>query len=174
VEDLSEAVRQVERGDSAAFRSIVRSTSQRLVRLAARLMGSLEDGEDVVQDSYVKAHRAIVEGRFDGRSRVETWLYRIVTNTAIDARRSGKRRETATDVLPEAGFDGASAAEARLALVELSNLLSGLPEDQRTALILKSVEGLSSTEIAELCDTTEGAVEQRLARARAALKERRS
>jgi RNA polymerase sigma-70 factor (ECF subfamily) len=76
-------------------------------------------------------------------------------------------------VLPEPEWDGAAAAEARIALAELGTLLEGLPEDQRTVIVLKSVEGLSAAEIAELLDTTEGAVEQRLVRARAALKERR-
>lgn len=172
MENLTEAVRKVADGDRAAFRHIVQETSGRLVRLAARLMGNLEDGEDVVQESYMKAHHAITDGRFDGRSKVETWLYRIVTNTAIDALRSGKRREKTTDTLPEPAWDGAAAAEARIALLELDVMLGALPPDQRAALVLKSVEGLSSAEIAQILGTTEGAVEQRLVRARAALKDR--
>lgn len=118
----------------------------------------------------MKAHRAIVDGKFDGKSRVETWLYRIVTNTAIDVLRSGKRRERPTDVLPDTGWDGAAAAEARIALAELAKRLEALPEDQRVAIVLKNVEGLSSGEVAEVLGTTEGAVEQRLVRARAALR----
>jgi RNA polymerase sigma-70 factor (ECF subfamily) len=173
VEDLAEAVRRIRDGDgdAAAFRQIVLATSGRLVRLAARVMGNLEDGEDVVQESYVKAHQAIVDGRFDGRSRVDTWLYRIVTNAAIDAMRSGKRREKPTDTMPDVAWDGAAAAEARLALGELDALLGTLPPDQRAALVLKNVEGLSGPEIAQILGTTEGAIEQRLVRARAALKE---
>lgn len=133
-------------------------------------MGNLEDGEDVVQEAYLKAHRAIVDGRFDGRSKVDTWLYRIVTNTAIDALRSGVRRQRPTDAVPEIAWDGAAAAEARIALKELDVLLAGLPPDQRAALVLKSVEGLSAAEIAEITGSSEGAVEQHLVRARAALK----
>lgn len=167
--DLADDVGAVARGDTAAFGRIVSATSAKLVRLGARIMGNLEDGEDVAQEAYVKAHRAIVEGRFDGRSKVETWLYRIVTNTAIDALRSGAKRHQPTDVVPDAGWDGASAAEARVALRELDVLLRNLPPDQRAALVLKSVEGLSSGEIAEVMGSTEGAVEQRLVRARAAL-----
>ena len=174
VEDLAEAVRRVVDGDAAAFRQIVRATSGRLVRLAARLVGNLEDGEDVVQEAYVKAHEAMVSGGFDGRSRVETWLYRIVTNTAIDALRSGKRREKPADTMPDVGWDGAAAAEARLALGELDAVMSTLPVDQRAALVLKSVEGLSGPEIAQILGITEGAVEQRLVRARATLKEWRA
>jgi len=170
VAGLEEEVRAVIGGDGDAFRRIVIATNVRLVRLAARIMGNMEDGEDVVQEAYVKAHRALVEGRFDGRSRVETWLYRIVTNTAIDALRSGARRERSKDVATGATWDGAAAADARIALAELDAVLQGLPADQRVALVLKSVEGRSAAEIAEIMDTTEGAVEQRLVRARAALK----
>jgi RNA polymerase sigma-70 factor (ECF subfamily) len=172
LEHLAEAVREIVDGDARAFRKIVLATSPRLVRLAARIMGNVEDGEDVVQEAYVKAYRAIVERRFDGRSRVETWLYRIVTNTAIDALRNGARRPRSVETLPEPAWDGAAAAEARVALRELELLLAALPPDQRAAIVLKSVEGLSAAEIAEIMETSEGAVEQRLVRARAALKQR--
>ncbi len=169
--DLKEEVDAFVRGDGTAFRTIVNATSGKLVRLAARLMGNLEDGEDVVQEAYMKAHRALLDGGFDGRSKVETWLYRIVTNTAIDALRSGVRRQKPTDVLPEPAWDGAAEAEARVALSELDDLLRCLPPEQRAAIVLKSVEGLSAAEIAVILRTTEGAVEQRLVRARATLKE---
>jgi RNA polymerase sigma-70 factor (ECF subfamily) len=171
VADLKEEVDAIVRGDSAAFRRLVLATSQKLVRLAARITGSIEDGEDVVQEAYVKAHRALVEGRFDRRSRVETWLYRIVANSAIDALRAGSTRPKSSETIPEPAWDGVGAAEARVALTELDALLRGLPPEQRAALVLKGVEGLSSSEIARIMDTTEGAVEQRLVRARAVLKE---
>lgn len=170
MDELAEAVREVIDGNTAAFRKIVLATNVRLVRVAARIMGSLEDGEDVVQEAYVKAHRALVEGRFDGRSRVETWLYRVVTNSAIDALRSGKRKPKEADVAAEPSWDGGQAAEARVALAELDQLLAALPPDQRAALVLKSVEGMSANEVADVMGTTEGAVEQHLVRARAALR----
>lgn len=169
--DLKEDVDALVRGDPAAFRRLVVETSHKLVRLAARITGSVEEGEDVVQEAYVKAHRALVDGRFDGRSRIETWLYRIVANTAIDALRAGAKRPKSADTIPEPSWDGAGAAEARVALAELDSLLDGLPHDQRAAIVLKSVEGLSAGEIADVLNTTEGAVEQRLVRARATLRE---
>lgn len=170
MDELAEAVREAARGDESAFRKIVLATNVRLVRVAARIMGTLEDGEDVVQEAYVKAHRALMEGRFDGRSRVETWLYRVVTNTAIDALRSGKRTPRDKDVAIEPAWDGGRAVEARVALAELDSMLATLPPDQKAALVLKSVEGLSANEVAEVMGTTEGAVEQHLVRARAALR----
>ncbi len=173
MDNLDEAVRRVLSGDTAAFQRIVEATSTRLVRLSARIMGSLADAEDVVQEAYVKAYRSLAHGQFDRRSRVETWLYRIVVNASIDAKRSRARAPTPTDTLADVAWDGAASAEARIALSELSDLLSALPEDQSAALVLKSVEGFSSAEIGAIMGRAEGAVEQLLVRARAALKKRR-
>lgn len=156
----------------ASFRAIVEETSPALFRLAARITGSLEEAEDVLQDSYIKAWDALGRGRFDGRSHLRTWLYRIVANAATDALRSRKRRER--EHLEE-DRDAASptvSTEARYALRELASWLEELPADQRAALVLKELEGLSGQEIAEVMGCTEGAVEQRLFRARAALRER--
>jgi RNA polymerase sigma-70 factor, ECF subfamily len=174
LDPIEEAAARVARGDSAAFDEIVEATSAKLVRLAARMMGSVEEGEDVVQEAYLKAYRSLTDGGFDGRSRVVTWLSRIVTNLAIDALRSQKRRAKGpTDAGVEPAWDGASFAEARVALAELNVWLGALPADQRAALTLKAVESLSSNEIAEIMGCTEGAVEQLLVRARAALRKRR-
>jgi RNA polymerase sigma-70 factor (ECF subfamily) len=171
LDNLGEAVERVRAGDAAAFQRIVDATSARLVRLAARMLGSIVDAEDVVQEAYVKAYRALMIGEFDGRANVSTWLYRIVTNQAIDAMRGRARRPKPTDTADESTSDLASA-EQKLALAELSDWMSELPADQRAALVLKAVEGLTSPEIAEVLQCSEGAVEQRLVRARAALRKR--
>ncbi|HVY32767.1 MAG TPA: sigma-70 family RNA polymerase sigma factor [Polyangiaceae bacterium] len=171
MDNLDEAVARVRTGDTAAFQRIVDGTSARLVRLAARMMGSVVDAEDVVQEAYVKAYRALSTGEFDGRANVSTWLYRIVTNQAIDAMRGRARRPKPTDTADESTSDLASA-EQKLALAELSDWMSELPPDQKAALVLKAVEGLTSPEIAEVLQCSEGAVEQRLVRARAALRKR--
>jgi RNA polymerase sigma-70 factor, ECF subfamily len=174
LEPLEQAVRDVLKGDREAFGRIVEATSARLVRLSARIMGNVADAEDVVQEAYVKAYRSIVAGQFDGRSRVETWLYRIVVNGTIDAKRSRKRAPIPTDDADlEMSWDGAASAEARVSLAELAELLRDLPAEQQAAIVLKSVEGFSAAETAEMLGTTEGAVEQLLVRARAALKKRR-
>ncbi len=173
---LEDAARRVQRGDASAFRVIVEATAARLVRLSARIMGSVTEAEDVVQEAYVKAHRALAEGRFDERSRVETWLHRIVVNASLDARR--KRKHETRNAPDEAatssdGLGAVSTIEETLALRELATWLDELPDDQRTALLLKSVEGMSSAEVAEVLGCSEGAVEQKLVRARATLRERR-
>ena len=171
MDNLGEAVERVRAGDAAAFQRIVDATSARLVRLAARMLGNIVDAEDVVQEAYVKAYRALMTGEFDERANVSTWLYRIVTNQAIDAMRGRARRPKPTDTADESTSDLASA-EQKLALAELSDWMSELPADQRAALVLKAVEGLTSPEIAEVLQCSEGAVEQRLVRARAALRKR--
>ncbi len=176
MDSLEQAAERVALGDDAAFDVSVASTSARLLRLAARLMGSIEEGEDVLQDAYIRAHRSLADGAFDRRARVETWIQRIVTNAAIDALRARRRRPAApvNDVASaEPACDGASLSEARLALAELDAWLGDLPGDQRTALTLKAVEEMSSSEIADSMGLTEGAVEQLLARARSALRKKR-
>jgi len=171
LENLDEAAQRVRSGDAAAFGQIVDATSGRLVRLAARMLGNVVDAEDVVQEAYVKAYRALTTGEFDGRANVSTWLYRIVTNQAIDAMRGRARRPKPTDTADESTSDLASA-EQKMALAELSDFMSELPPEQRAALVLKAVEGLTSPEIAQVLQCSEGAVEQRLVRARAALRKR--
>ncbi len=173
MDTLEKAVDRVLGGDSSAFQQIVDATSVRLVRLSARIMGNQADAEDVVQEAYVKAYRALKAGEFDRRANAATWLYRIVVNGSIDAKRSRARRGETSDTLAEPGWDGAAFAEARLALEELGDWLSELPPDQRAALVLQSMEGLNNGEIAQVMGVSEGAVEQRLVRARAALRQRR-
>jgi RNA polymerase sigma-70 factor (ECF subfamily) len=171
LDPLDEAATRVLNGDDSAFEAIVEATSPRLVRLAARIMGSLEEGEDVVQEAYLRAYRSLADRSFDRRARVETWLRRITTNAALDALRSRRRRPAASPEEP-VGVDGA-AAEARVALGELGVWLRDLPPDQRVALTLKAVEGMSSGEVAGAMGVSEGAVEQLLVRARAALRKKR-
>jgi RNA polymerase sigma-70 factor, ECF subfamily len=166
--DLRPVAARVTEGDVAAFRQIVDHTRAPLYRLAARLMGNLLDAEDVLQDAYVNAYRGLVEGRYDGRSKVETWLYRIVANASVDALR--KRRPRSAEASDEARFDGLVHAETRVALGELDALLATLAPQDRAAIVLVAVEGLSVKAAADMLECSEGAVEQRLVRARASLR----
>ncbi|WP_437957845.1 RNA polymerase sigma factor [Sorangium sp. So ce119] len=171
--DLRLVAARVARGDDAAFRQIVEHTRAPMYRLAARLVGDLAEAEDALQEAFVDAYRALREGRYDGRSKVETWLYRIVTNACLDALR--RRRDTpreAREASTEPRFDGLVSAEARVALRELDALLAALPPQERAALVLVAVEGLPAKEAAAALGCSEGAVEQRLVRARAALRAR--
>lgn len=173
---IDSAVERVVSGDRSAFSEIVSETTPRLFRLAARMLGDETEAEDVLQEAYVRAFDALVEGRFDARSGAFTWLYRIVANAALDAMRSRKRRrarfegETQTEHAEEVAT--AERIEARAALREISAVLEQLPPDQRAAIVLKELEGMSSAEVAEVMNCSIGAVEQRLVRARATLRTR--
>ena len=175
---LESAAERVAKGDRAAFAEIVTETTPRLFRLAARMLGDEREAEDVLQESFIRAFDALIEGRFDARSGAYTWLYRIVTNAALDAMRARKRRRARfeTDDSPEHAEEIASAdvIAARAALRDLEQWLDELPPDQRTAIVLKELEGMSSAEVAEVMNCSIGAVEQRLVRARATLRNKAS
>lgn len=175
---LGEHARRAAGGDRAAFSAIVAATSARMFRLAARITGDPGDAEDALQDAYLRAFDALVAGRFDGRAEVETWLYRIVANGALDAIRSRRRRRARLHDDAEGLDAAASPAEgaerlaARAALRELDAWMADLPADQRAAIVLKELEGNSTSEVAAIMKCSVGAVEQRLVRARAALRRR--
>ena len=169
---LENAALRVQQGDFQAFEAIVRQTSARLVRVAARVIGDLAEAEDVVQESYINAYQALTQGQFDARSHLLTWLRRIVTNRAIDAIRSRRRRPSLDDSKIETGGDGAMHTESRMALSEIEDWMNALVPEQRAALVLSVFEGMSNAEVAQIMGCSEGAVEQRLVRARVALRQR--
>lgn len=179
--DLKLVAKQAADGDRAAFRTIVVHTQDRLYRLAARIMGNTADAEDVLQEAYVRAHRALTEGRFESRANVSTWLHRIVTNGAVDALRARDRRkedaaaeERDSSAPRVARFDQHVTQDVKLALRELGEWLDALPPQQRAAIVLKAIEGHTTAEVAEILELTPGAVEQLLVRARATLRLRRA
>jgi RNA polymerase sigma-70 factor (ECF subfamily) len=169
---LESAAQRVQQGDIQAFEDIVQQTSAQLVRVAARVVGDLTEAQDVVQESYISAYQALTQGHLDARAHIATWLRRIVINRSIDALRSRRRRPKLEDLKTEPGWDGTVSTESRMALLELSDWMNGLVPEQRAALVLSVFEGLSNSEIAEAMGCSEGAVEQRLVRARVALRQR--
>jgi len=165
-----ELTRRVTRGDERAFRTLVERHATALHRLVARLVGE-SDADDVTQETFTKAFVALRSGRYARREKLAAWLRRIAVRTALDALRSRRRRRlreehVGAQTTPEVGT-------ARVALRELDMVLAGLPAPQRTALVLKQIEGWSTKEIAKAMGCSVGAVEQRLVRARAALREAR-
>jgi RNA polymerase sigma-70 factor (ECF subfamily) len=152
------------------FPVLVEQTSDDLYRLAVRLTGSTEEAADVLQTAWLRVFEALRDGTFRGECRIETWLYRVVTHAAFDARRGQKRRDQLQQheplVVPSRSM------KAAVELGELREALESLPDDQRTALVLKELHGLSGRETAEVMERSEGSVEQLLVRARAALRKR--
>jgi RNA polymerase sigma-70 factor (ECF subfamily) len=167
-----DAARAVAAGDTSAFRVVVDECGGRVFRMLARMLGNDSGAEDVLQDVLVSAFEALRDGRFDGRSSVYTWVYRIAVNAALDAlRRRGRQAQAPPPTAPVSPMAG-GVIEARFALRRLEVLLDALPVEQRSALVLKELEGLSSAEVAAALGISEGAVEQRLVRARATLRQR--
>lgn len=164
-DELDDLVARIRRGDPGGFRRLVDRTAAPLVRVVARLVGDVPRAEELVQDSYLKAYRAMIDGSFDHRASVRTWLYRIAVNAAID-----ELRRPRPVILAPADAPAGDHTDARLALREVAGWMDELPPEQRAALVLSALEGRSNREIAELLGCSEGAVEQRLVRARATLR----
>jgi RNA polymerase sigma-70 factor (ECF subfamily) len=174
-----ELVRRVQRGERGAFDLLVLRYQHRVVKLVARLLRDPTEAEDVAQEAFVKAYRAI--GSFRGDSAFYTWLYRIAVNTARNTMASRQRRPL--DYEAELSESEQSVVESRMrhgdtpeaaALSEeihqtVNRAVEDLPEDLRTAIILREIEGLSYEEIAAAMDCPVGTVRSRIFRAREAI-----
>jgi RNA polymerase sigma-70 factor (ECF subfamily) len=174
-----ELVRRVQRGERGAFDLLVLKYQHKVVKLVARMLRDPAEAEDVAQEAFVKAYRAI--GSFRGDSAFYTWLYRIAVNTARNTMASRQRRPL--DYEADLSESEQSAVESRMrhgdtpeaaALSDeihrtVNDAIAALPEDLRTAIILREVEGLSYEEIAETMDCPVGTVRSRIFRAREAI-----
>ncbi|MEZ4391955.1 MAG: sigma-70 family RNA polymerase sigma factor [Polyangiales bacterium] len=161
-------------GDVRAFEHLVRHHQRRIYRLALHLTGSGGDADDVTQETFFRAYRAIE--RFDGRAEIFTWLYRICVNVALNLRRSGRRVVANLDDprVPEPAADGenpAASAERAQAYRALTRALDGLSESLRTTLVLACVEQLPYKDIAQVLGCSEGTVAWRVHEARKRLRD---
>ena len=166
--DEDTLVRRAQAGDQAAFRGLVARHRDRAYALALRLTGSAADAEEVAQDAFVRAWRALPA--FRREAKFGTWLHRIVARLGLDRRvqlvARGKREAPEGDApepaAPEAGDDN----ERMLAL-----LLAELPERARAAVVLYYYEDRSVNEVARILGVPEGTVKTLLSRARTSLRE---
>jgi RNA polymerase sigma-70 factor (ECF subfamily) len=176
--DLS-LVRRVQKGDKAAFDALVLKYQHKVLKLVQRYVRDPSEAEDVVQDAFIKAYRALPA--FRGDSAFYTWLYRIAINTAKNALVSAGRRpmsfdldaQDATGAEFQARLKDTDTPE-RLLLTEeirstVNKAIDGLPDDLRTAIVLRELEGLSYEEIAHTMDCPVGTVRSRIFRAREAI-----
>ena len=177
--DLSDSdlVGRSQEGDLQAFNEIVARYQSLVFNLSARILGDRSTAEDVSQEAFISAHRAL--GRFRGGS-LRAWLLRIASNLSYDYIRAAKRRrEQSLDAsLLSPGFaEPASkdSPEQRAVTAELGaeiqrGILS-LPQDQRVALVMIDVQGLTYQEAAEAIGASLGTVKSRLSRARARVRD---
>jgi RNA polymerase sigma-70 factor (ECF subfamily) len=174
-----ELVRRVQRGERGAFDLLVLRYQHRVVKLVARLLRDPAEAEDVAQEAFVKAYRAI--GSFRGDSAFYTWLYRIAVNTARNTMASRQRRpldyeadlseseQSAVDSRMRHGDTPEAAVLSDEIHDTVNRAVEELPEDLRTAIILREIEGLSYEEIAAAMDCPVGTVRSRIFRAREAI-----
>jgi RNA polymerase sigma factor RpoE len=172
-------VERVQAGDRSAFNLLVLKYQHRVLKLVGRFVSDAAEAEDVTQEAFLKAYRALAS--FRGDSAFYTWLYRIAINTAKNALVSSRRRPVDFDLDlqdPEqydrhAKLKDADTPEGVLLTDEIREVvekaLEQLPEDLRTAIVLRELEGLSYEEIAEAMDCPVGTVRSRIFRAREAI-----
>jgi len=157
---------------AAEFRALVDREGAGWLRLAVRLAGA-GDGPDVLQDALVKAWIGFSDGSAPTMDPSESsrWVVRVVVNQAFDVVRARSRRRRWAGLFRYVFPDHArvETVEASASVAELERFVNALTPEQRIAWVLKEVEGYSGAEIATLTEVSEGAVEQRLLRARAAL-----
>ncbi len=174
-----ELVRRVQRGDSAAFDLLVRKYQHRTVALIGRYIHDWSECQDVAQDTFLRAYRAL--GNIRGDAQFSTWLHRIAVNTAKNHLVAHKRRPPGEDI----DIDDAENFESGLRLRDndtperelmrqemeqtVMRAVEALPEELRAAITLREVEGLSYEEIAEQMQCPIGTVRSRIFRARDAI-----
>ncbi|HEX8987055.1 MAG TPA: RNA polymerase sigma factor RpoE [Rhodocyclaceae bacterium] len=173
-------VERVQAGDKQAYGLLVAKYQRKLVRLLSRLIRDAAEVEDVAQETFIKAYRALPN--FRGESAFYTWLYRIGVNTAKNwLVANGRRAPTSTEVDSEEAesyaegdlLRDADTPEHLLMSKQIADTVNAamekLPDDLRTAITLREIEGLSYEEIAQVMDCPIGTVRSRIFRARDAI-----
>jgi len=180
--DLS-LVRRVQAGDRSAFDLLVLKYQHKVVKLVMRYTRDPADAEDIAQEAFIKAYRALPQ--FRGDSAFYTWLYRIAINTAKNALVARGRSPVSMNIDAHDDEDGTDLLSRLrdpdtpegLALTDeirqtVNTAIDALPEDLRTAIVLRELEGLSYEEIAAAMECPIGTVRSRIFRAREAIDKR--
>ena len=169
---------KVQRGDKRSFDLLVLKYQHKVLALVRRFVKDHAEAEDVAQEAFIKAYRAI--NSFRGDSAFYTWLYRIAVNTAKNALEARKRRPSSDVDIDEVGDSGFSEQlrtdenpETLLAGQDLQRVideaLAALPDDLRRALMLREFDGMAYEDIAQVMDCPIGTVRSRIFRAREAI-----
>jgi len=181
-ENDQQLVQRVQKGDRSAFDLLVLKYQHRVLKLVGRFVSNPAEAEDVAQDAFLKAYRALPS--FRGESAFYTWLYRIAINTAKNSLVATRRRPVDFDLDLQdpdqydrhAKLKEVDTPERVLLTEEIRQVVEGameqLPEDLRTAIVLRELDGLSYEEIAEAMDCPVGTVRSRIFRAREAIDKR--
>jgi len=158
-------------GDGASFEQLLRAHEVMVLRVAQRLLLDSAEAQDAAQEVFLRLHRSL--SRFDDDRPLRPWLYRTTVNICHDFRRKSRRL-----VSLEAAFDAAApepsphaqlAARERRALVEQA--LQRIPERERDAIVLRDLEGLDTSEVAEILGTNESTVRSQISKGRLRLRQ---
>ena len=176
-------VKRVQRGDKTAFDLLVRKYQHKVVKLVLRYVRNPAEAEDIAQEAFIKAYRALPQ--FRGDSAFYTWMYRIAINTAKNSLASRDRSPIAYDLDltdPEESHSVQTKLQdpdtpEGLALTEeirgiVNSAIEALPEELKTAIVLRELDGLSYEEIAAAMECPVGTVRSRIFRAREAIDKR--
>lgn len=175
-------IERSKKDDFEAFESLISLYQKPILNFTYRMLGNIEDAEDVTQEVFVKAYKGIKS--FDGKSSFKTWLYKIASNAAMDELRKRKRRGSDKNVslfeeteegeadLPIATDDGVPEKSLQQKEVQrvLSDALNQLNEEHKSVLIMRDVMNLSYEEIAESKGLSLGTVKSRISRGRLILR----
>lgn len=183
--DLDEAalLAGLRAGEDSAYEALLRTYSGRMLAVARRFLASEDDAREAVHEAFVSAFKAM--DRFEGDSKISTWLHRIVVNACLMKLRTRRRKpeESIDDLLPRFGQNGHLTAPASGwlgadALIEreetrtlVRDAITRLPEAYRTVLLLRDIEEFDTEQTAEALGLTKAAVKTRLHRARQALRQ---
>ena len=173
-------VHRVQQGDKRAFDLLVIKYQRRIMRLLARMINDPDEVEDLAQETFIKAYRALPQ--FRGDSQFYTWLYRIAVNTARNWQSASHRRPLAAheyqneegetfnvlDTLTEVHTPESELVSQQVART-IQNAINHLAPELRTAIVLRELEGLSYEEIAQVMNCPIGTVRSRIFRAREAI-----
>jgi RNA polymerase sigma-70 factor (ECF subfamily) len=170
-------------GDEKAFATLIRRFQDRVLGLAYRYLGDRDAAEDLAQEAFLRVYKA--RERYEPRAKFSTWLYRIVVNLCLNELRwrRGKKAlalavstETSSNLNIEMADEEEpqphQALENEELALKIQEIIAGLPENQRIAILLNKYEGLSYQEVADAMETSVMAVKSLLTRARVKIKER--
>jgi RNA polymerase sigma-70 factor (ECF subfamily) len=142
-------------GESGAFEKVYRNYGERMKSIAFQHLGNIADAEDAVQETFLKAHRAV--STYSGQAAFSTWLYRILVNTCYDLLRRRKRRPEEGPIEEDGvAFEWKAESVDDAKRITLRKLLAELPEQRRMVFMLFEVEGMSHAEIASILGVSEG------------------
>ncbi len=172
---VSDLVARAQGGDGAAFEELVVAHSPRVYRLLVRMLGSAADAEEVAQETFLKAWRALAG--FRGEAQFSTWLFRITVNEANrrlarDARQRTLPIDDAALQIPDLGKGPAARVEEAELEGFLERCVAELPPGYRAAVVLRDIEGLTNEEAAEVLGLELANFKSRLHRARMAIRRR--